>query len=282
MTQADASGRPEARDEAQSHPTYGTGVRQRALGTWLVEQIKQPLPSCSPGQPVRLWVADGHLRLDGFNGEAIASFDAGEVAVERDGGWFWLRNTGGRIVALRPGEDAAPDLDSLPVGAGVATSAFIPGHQPRYPWGSGPAPVSFTRTYAGRQADASEAMRIEAAAFARLGYVPISQSYAPGQWSAGAWVLAFLLLIVLIGIIVLFYMLASPPAGTLTVVYERRTPAPDSAPGAATLAAVPNVAPTTAAATAEERLRQLDSLRRAGLITEEEYLDRRRAIVESL
>jgi len=56
----------------------------------------------------------------------------------------------------------------------------------------------------------------------------VSQTYVPGSWGTGAWVLAFLSLIFLVGIIVLVYMLAAKPAGALVVVYEYRslTPAP--------------------------------------------------------
>jgi Uncharacterised protein family UPF0547 len=55
------------------------------------------------------------------------------------------------------------------------------------------------------------------------GYFPTSQSWAPGQWGAGAFFVALLLCFLLIGFLALIYMLIVRPEGTLTVTYERRT-----------------------------------------------------------
>ncbi len=56
------------------------------------------------------------------------------------------------------------------------------------------------------------------------GYFPTSQSWAPGQWSGGAFAVAILLIFFFgLGILILAYMLIVKPDGTLTVTYELRT-----------------------------------------------------------
>jgi hypothetical protein len=120
-------------------------------------------------------------------------------------------------------------------------------------------------------------MLAEARNLERWGYVAVSQNYSPDKWGAGAWIVAFVAMVVLVGIIVLAYMIVTPPAGTLVVTYERR--APDS-PAAPIAGKAESVVP--ARQTARERLRELDALRREGLITEQEFADRRRSIVEGL
>lgn len=62
----------------------------------------------------------------------------------------------------------------------------------------------------------------DAARLAAQGYFPISQSWAPGAYGCGAFLLALLLCVVLIGILVFIYMLIVKPAGTLSVTYEWR------------------------------------------------------------
>ena len=62
----------------------------------------------------------------------------------------------------------------------------------------------------------------DANTLAEHGYFPISQSYEPGQWGCGAFLVALLLCLVLIGILVFIYMLVVKPDGTLTVTYEFR------------------------------------------------------------
>lgn len=63
---------------------------------------------------------------------------------------------------------------------------------------------------------------LAAAMFAAAGYVPVSQSWAPGSWGCGAFLVALLLAFVLVGILVFIYMLLVKPAGTLTVTYQRQ------------------------------------------------------------
>jgi hypothetical protein len=57
-------------------------------------------------------------------------------------------------------------------------------------------------------------------------WFPISESYVPGSWGVGAWVLGVLTVVFLVGIIVLVYLLTRKPAGVLVVVYEYRPPTP--------------------------------------------------------
>ena len=57
---------------------------------------------------------------------------------------------------------------------------------------------------------------------AAFGYFPTSQSWAPGQWGAGAFIVALLLCFIFIGFLVFVYMLIVRPDGTLTVTYEWR------------------------------------------------------------
>ena len=78
------------------------------------------------------------------------------------------------------------------------------------------------RTYKGSQAAAMANYQTDAAALAAQGYFPISQSWAPGAYGCGAFLLALLLCIVLIGIVVFIYMLIVKPDGTLSVTYEWR------------------------------------------------------------
>ena len=133
-------------------------------------------------------------------------------------------------------------------------------------------PGSVIRTYHGQQqADAVTAFQWEAAAFAQRGYVPSSQSWAPGQWGAGAFVAAILLMFVLVGFLVFLYLLIVKPEGTLTVTYVRQAEeAPAPAPPDDTA-----VSPSLA-----RRLAELDEAMSAGLISAEERASKRAAILE--
>ncbi|CAJ0878907.1 hypothetical protein AMST5_03011 [freshwater sediment metagenome] len=57
---------------------------------------------------------------------------------------------------------------------------------------------------------------------AAVGYFPVSQSWAPGHWGCGSFIVALLLCFLLIGFLIFIYMIIVPPSGTLTVTYERR------------------------------------------------------------
>lgn len=84
-----------------------------------------------------------------------------------------------------------------------------------------PKPV-IVRTYKGSQSSAAAEFQRDAVQLAGQGYYPISQSWAQGSWSCGAFIVALLLCVILIGILVFVYMLLVKPAGTLTVTYEHR------------------------------------------------------------
>lgn len=86
--------------------------------------------------------------------------------------------------------------------------------------GSGPLPPTVIRNYKGKQqGDAGKAYEAEARLLSTAGYRATSQSWAPGQWGAGAFILAVLLFFVLVGILVFIYMILVKPEGTLTVTY---------------------------------------------------------------
>ena len=92
------------------------------------------------------------------------------------------------------------------------------------------------RTYKGKnQADAVQAFQAEAAVLAKRGYYPTSQSWAQGSYGCGAFLIALLLCIVLVGILIFIYMLLVKPDGTLTVTYEHRLQSPTT-PAAPALA----------------------------------------------
>jgi len=78
------------------------------------------------------------------------------------------------------------------------------------------------KTYNGNQATANELYQKDALKMADQGYVPISQSWAPGAYGCGSFIIAFLLCFILIGFIIFFYMLFVKPNGALSVTYELR------------------------------------------------------------
>jgi len=78
------------------------------------------------------------------------------------------------------------------------------------------------RTYRGSQESAAAQFRSDAAAMAAHGWVPTTQSWAPGAYSCGAFLLALLLCFVVVGFLVFIYMLIVKPDGTLSVTYEWR------------------------------------------------------------
>jgi len=87
-----------------------------------------------------------------------------------------------------------------------------------------PPANAIVRVYRGRQqADAVAEFQDDADELSRDGYVPVSQSWAQGQWGPGAFLAGLALILAFgIGLIVLAYLLIVKPAGTLTVSYERR------------------------------------------------------------
>lgn len=78
------------------------------------------------------------------------------------------------------------------------------------------------KIYKGNQKNSFLAFREDEDAMAIKGYYPISQGYQSGEWGTGAFILAFLACIILIGILIFFYLLIFKPDGSLTVTYEFR------------------------------------------------------------
>jgi hypothetical protein len=77
------------------------------------------------------------------------------------------------------------------------------------------------RTYkAGSQSQAAAQFARDAQNLARYGYVPVSQSWEQGTWGCGAFLVALLLCVVLVGILIFIYMLIVKPEGSLTVTYR--------------------------------------------------------------
>lgn len=79
------------------------------------------------------------------------------------------------------------------------------------------------KTYTGSQSEAMAFYQADADKMAAQGYFPTSQSWAPGAWGFGSFLVALILCLVLIGILVFVYMLIVTPDGTLSVTYELRT-----------------------------------------------------------
>lgn len=76
------------------------------------------------------------------------------------------------------------------------------------------------KTYSGNQNAAIAKFEADAADLAKLGYAPTSQTWTPGSYGCGAFLLALLLCIVFIGVLVFIYMLIVKPDGALTVTYK--------------------------------------------------------------
>src|SRR5262245_6433537 len=58
-------------------------------------------------------------------------------------------------------------------------------------------PQVIIRTYSGDQAEATTLFQADSVEMAARGYFPTSQSYAPGQWGCGAFIVALLLCLIL-------------------------------------------------------------------------------------
>jgi hypothetical protein len=83
------------------------------------------------------------------------------------------------------------------------------------------------RTYKAKtQEQAAQQFQADAGQMAAAGYYPVSQSWAPGSWGCGAFVIALLLCILLIGILIFIYLLVVKTDGMLTVTYQHRASSP--------------------------------------------------------
>lgn len=154
--------------------------------------------------------------------------------------------------------------------AGLATVVTFT----RNPEPSGLEPSTIIRSYTGKtQADAVAEFEEDAAQLARAGYFPTGQSWAQGQWGCGAFLIALLLCVLLIGILIFIYMLVVKPTGTLTVTYVRRE---------RESAALPKEQINAQPGSGLDRLRNLEQAKAAGLITNEEYAAKRAQVIEDL
>jgi Uncharacterised protein family UPF0547 len=79
------------------------------------------------------------------------------------------------------------------------------------------------KTYKGTQQQATDAFRRDASSMAKQGYFPTAQTWAPGAYGCGAFLVALALCVLLVGIFIFIYMLIVKPAGTLSVTYELRS-----------------------------------------------------------
>src|SRR4051812_22274327 len=71
-----------------------------------------------------------------------------------------------------------------------------------------PRPTTIVRTYRGHnQEDAVRYMRPEADELAGQGYIVSAQSWAAGSWGCGAFLIALILFVILVGILIFAYML---------------------------------------------------------------------------
>lgn len=120
--------------------------------------------------------------------------------------------------------------------------------------------MTFTRQYGGSYHQATATFERDRQQLAQQYWVAISQDYVPGQWGCGSWALAFLLMVILIGILVVAYMVAVKPDGELVVVYEYRPP--QAGRPLAQPPAIPD---------AIDQLRKLAELRDAGVLTPAEF-----------
>ena len=83
-------------------------------------------------------------------------------------------------------------------------------------------PGTTTRSYRGSLHDATAAFQRDAAVMAGADWFPTSQTYAPGSYGCGAFLVALLLCFILVGFLIFIYMLIVKPDGALVVTYEYR------------------------------------------------------------
>jgi hypothetical protein len=91
-------------------------------------------------------------------------------------------------------------------------------------------PQIIVKTYRGTEVEATAAFQRDAPVMSQQGYYPISQTWTPGEWGCGSFLVALALCLLCIGIIVFFYMLIVKPPGTLMVTYQSRSPQPPPLP----------------------------------------------------
>ena len=79
------------------------------------------------------------------------------------------------------------------------------------------------KNYTGDSESATRSFQMDSIKMGEQGYYPVSQSWTPGSYGCGSFIVALLLCIILIGFLVFIYMLIVKPDGTLTVTYEMRS-----------------------------------------------------------
>ncbi len=84
------------------------------------------------------------------------------------------------------------------------------------------------KTYRGNQKQATDAFQADILKMEAQGYYPVSQTWAPGSYGCGAFLLALILCLILVGILAFIYMIIVKPDGTLSVTYELRGISKDS------------------------------------------------------
>ena len=77
------------------------------------------------------------------------------------------------------------------------------------------------RKYFGNEDTAHEQFIQESVKLAAHGYRPTSQSYAPGNWGCGCFLIALLCAFALVGILIFIFMLIVKPEGCLCVTFEK-------------------------------------------------------------
>jgi hypothetical protein len=87
-----------------------------------------------------------------------------------------------------------------------------------------------TRVYRGSLEAATLAFQRDQGPMKQGQWYPTSQTYQPGSWSAGAFILALVLCLLLVGFLVFIYLVVVKPPGTLVVTYEYRGEGQPSAP----------------------------------------------------
>lgn len=87
-------------------------------------------------------------------------------------------------------------------------------------------PIVLARVYPGYHEQATELFQMDAENLAVGGYLPLTQSYAEGRYGSWFTTIAAVLVVFGIGILMLLYMMAVKPPGSLSVTYVRRDALP--------------------------------------------------------
>jgi hypothetical protein len=114
------------------------------------------------------------------------------------------------VLRMNPGGEAAKRVPPAMIGEDIIVRTFRAN-----------SPASAARWY---QEDLSDLVD--------HGYLPVTQTWQPGEWRSGAFVAALLLLFVGIGVLVFLYLVVMRPPGTMIVTYVRRDLLPGSLTGA--------------------------------------------------